>query len=417
MPTMNNNDTLVDLVLDLSLESVGSTGLEGFSIRNIANAAGCSVTPIYRRFATKSELLLAVQMYAYGEELKFHKDFTAQLEGMPLDFENMVEVVILYIEKRAKFTVARFGSEVLVKFDPDTFSRELLQHWHQLRLKFWSDLLSAAERVFPAELPGFIATYVVMEELYAYELWPNTHYRMLLSETVRALFACTFGVQDTAAEGKVCLWINKGTDAFPDFDKHQPDDLAEKLLEMAAVEIRKKGVDSLSQRSLTKKAGVSSAMIAYHFGNMANFVNEALWRVLLKDLPRQYNPGVVESVKQKDQVEWVRVLRRLTRPKTKHVKAGFYAEYACLTGQASLLASRQKSLYPLIEHLRRIDGWGTYRSAQTIWPSSLNVERGSASVCSIWLKGQAVLNDALSGPDMIPNAAFYFAAELLFVEP
>ncbi|MCP5301539.1 MAG: TetR/AcrR family transcriptional regulator [Pseudomonadales bacterium] len=414
MASIDNNDALVNRVLDLSLDAVSRSGLDGFSIRNIASEAGCSVTPISRRFETKADLLLAVQNHAYGEELKFHRNLAAELESMPLSYENLVEVLILYIEKRTKFKTARFWSEVLLKLEPGAFSRDLLRHWHQMRVKFWSDRLKGTERSFSSALPELIVTYITMEELFAYQLWPNIHYRMLLQENVRALLAGSFGIQDNAVEGDVFLWLNSGGEAFPEFDKHPPDDLAEKLLEIAADEIKEKGLGSLSQRRLTKKAGVSSAMIAYHFDNMANFVNEALWHALLREKPSEFNAKDLNSIKQKNKVEWARVLKRLTRPKTGNTKAGFYSDYAKLTGQACLLASRQESLYPLIEHLRRIGGWGTFKSGQTFWPDSLVVKRGTASVFAVWMKGQAILNEALSDSGMIPEEMFFSAAELLF---
>ena len=98
MASIDNNDALVNRVLDLSLDAVSRSGLDGFSIRNIASEAGCSVTPISRRFETKADLLLAVQNHAYGEELKFHPNLAAELESMPLSYENLVEVLILYID-------------------------------------------------------------------------------------------------------------------------------------------------------------------------------------------------------------------------------------------------------------------------------------------------------------------------------
>src|SRR5690606_23194714 len=157
-------------------------------------------------------------------------------------------------------------------------------------------------------------------------------------------------------------------------------------------------------------------MIVYHFGNMANFVNQAVWHALLRDIPKELDPNFNESVgvKQKNMSEWATVLQRLTRPKVDHRPAGFYVDYARLTGQACLLATRRRELWPLVEHLRKIDGWGTFRAGQTVWPTSLLVERGSATAFAVWIKGQAVFNEAVCDGEPIPREALLSAARLIF---
>jgi hypothetical protein len=82
-------------------------------------------------------------------------------------------------------------------------------------------------------------------------------------------------------------------------------------------------------------------------------------------------------------------------PRTDYRTAGFYIRFARITGQASLLACRQPELRSLIEHLRTLEGAATYHSAKKIWQSSTHFDRGRAAAFGTWIKGQAVLNEAL----------------------
>lgn len=412
---MNKKESLSEQLVVSALDLVCDQGLDNFSIRNVAEAANCSVTPVTKRFETKAVLLHAAQSEAYGADLRFHEAFAEQVAGMPFSYENLTEMVVSYVEQRAQFKVARFWSELLVESGMGLSSAALLTHWYKMRVNFWQNQLDGSGRKLHSWLAEFIAIYTVMEEFYAYELYPGIHYRFLLKEGVRAMFAKSFAEEGRdSVSGSICFWLNKGQVALSGFERDDNSDLAEKLLDLASEEIRKKGVGSLSQRSLAKKAGASSAMIAYHFGNMANFTNQAIWHVLMREIPSSLDPKKNPQIKQKNNEEWVRVLRRLISIEAENGRAGFYTQYARTTGQACLLSARQHALHPLIEHLRRIDGWGTYRSGKSVWPETMTVERGTAMAFGVWIKGLAIIHEALGEGFAIESDRLLGAAELLF---
>ena len=62
----------------------------------------------------------------------------------------------------------------------------------------------------------------------------------------------------------------------------------------------------------------------------------------------------------------------------------------------ALMARREHGLLPVILHLRRIEGSGTYRASQTIWPEEHRIEHAAAALFGIWVKGQALMNETIS---------------------
>lgn len=410
---MTKETSLNEQLVNHSIELICTRGLENYSIRNVAAAAACSTTPITSRFKGKAGLLKAAQDDAYESDLAFHADISKQIAGMPINYITFPVFICNYVRQRSKLKIARFWSELLVKYDQGLSCKDSLKRWHDMRVDFWRLQLGRAEIDFHPRLACFVADYIVMEELYSYELGDDIRYNLLLSESVKSLMEKSFNAPQINSHGPVIRWLNNDSPDFPDFDNHERSELAERLLNLAGDAIRKGGIDALSQRTLTKKAGVSSAAIAYHFGNMANFTNEALWHVLLRELPAQFDPNKTARIKQTSLTEWVQSLRRLTRSKTEEKAPGFYNEYSRLTGQACLLARRDNSLLPLIKHLRQIDGWGTYRSGNTYWPDALHVDRGNAATFGIWIKGRAVLQDAFSAKTYIPESDFTGIAAIL----
>jgi AcrR family transcriptional regulator len=412
---MSDVDALHNLILEQTVDAVCSQGLDDVSLRAIAAAAGCSTTAVIQRFTNKAGLLDAALEFALRRDSEFHQDFSAQLEGLPISYAHFSELIASYIEQRATLAIARFWSEILFKSNQVHKARAELERWYAVRVNFWKRQL-ANDGMFEGSLAPLIAAYSAMEEVYAYELVNNVQYKLLLRETTRALVANSFDAGVNGGSGDLSLWLNKGSARFQSLQSSDANELGETLVELAADDILAQGIGSLSQRRLAKRAGTSSSMIVYHFGNMANFVNQAVWHALLRDIPKEINPDFNESigVKQKNMSEWVAAIKKLTAPKIDDNPAGFYTDYARLTGQACLLATRRKELRPLVEHLRKIDGWGTFRAGQTIWPTSLVVKRGSATAFGVWIKGQSVFNEAVCYRQPISTETLLSAAELIF---
>jgi AcrR family transcriptional regulator len=406
-------DQLTAKLLKSSLSSISKEGLDNFSMRNLAAKSKCSTTAISNRFPSKAILIESAQEYALEQDIGFHKQLASELKNAPITYETFAELVTAYIRQRTLFPASRFWSEMLTKSKMRLSSQTYLKEWIQVRTDFWQNLLLETHADNAPELASIITSYTIMEEFYAYEIGQNIQYPLLVGESARALLAKSFGAKSNASKGAISLWLSQGGISFlPEKETHN--ELAENLVELASNEILKNGINSLNQRNMTKKAGVSSAMIAYHFGNMTNFINDSIMHALVRGAPAHLLNPKKSNAKQKTRQQWAQALQQLTLPQAASKGAGFYTDYARLTGQACLLAANFQALNPLVLHLRRIDGWGTYHSSKTLWPTSLTVDRGSATVFAVWLKGQSIINEAVYKSEAIPMKTFNAAAKIIF---
>ncbi|WP_285020208.1 hypothetical protein [Novosphingobium sp. fls2-241-R2A-195] len=134
-----------------------------------------------------------------------------------------------------------------------------------------------------------------------------------------------------------------------------------------------------------KQANASLSMIAYHFGDTESFVNEAVWRALVQGIPIEVDPNRADGLPLSAIDDWTELLARLIRPRQERELPGFYVGVARLIGQAALFARRRKDLLPVILHLRKIEGTGTFRASQTIWPTGLAIEKPSTPEIAVEL--------------------------------
>lgn len=403
-------------MLEKAIDKISYQGLDGFTFRSVATAADCSTTAVIQRFTNKEGLINATLAVALSEDARLHQKLARSLDGMPVLFSSISDLLASYVELRANTPIARFWSEIIFSSDQTPAISKAAKNWYQLRVDFWQTLFAHCQELNSEETASLVTSYAIMEEVYAFELKDSIRYRQLLRETCRALLANSFNQNDHQSNGDISLWINRQNSSFPDFRDKEANETADKLLDLAADDIFQNGIGSINQRRMSKLADMSSSMINYHFGSMSNFINQAVWHALQRDIPHEFEPIVDPALKQKDMREWATVLQRLTRPAAGKTSAGFYSNYARLSGQASLLAVKNKQLGSLIEHLRRIDGWGTYRAGQTIWPSTLAVRRGNATAFGVWIKGEAVVNSVINGGRKIEQRTLTSAANLLFVK-
>lgn len=412
---MTKADELSEQVIHLSLELVSDRGLENHSIRNVAALANCSTTPITSRFKNKSGLIQAAQKKALELDTAFHQQLADEAVGMPISFATLTSYIRGYLYRRTQFKVARFWSEMIAKNDQGLTSKAESTRWHEMRIRFWQGMLAGSPHACHPELATLLCCYLFMEEFYAYELAGDINYQLMLTESIETLLCNTFSADTNAKRGDVIRWLNNNAVDFPYFDTQARSELANRLVELAVEAIRQKGLNALSLRTLTTKAGVSSAAIAYHFGNMSNFSNAALWHVLLYALPAQFDAN--KTVKRLRNIqEWTHSLQQLTRSADGDSPGGFYSDYSRLTGQACLFAGQDHQIHPLISHLRKIDGWGTHRSGNSSWPEHFSVDRGTAATFGIWLKGRSLLHEAISDQSEIPGQVFISAAEILLLD-
>lgn len=111
--------------------------------------------------------------------------------------------------------------------------------------------------------------------------------------------------------------------------------------------------------------------------------------------------------------DWSRELGETMQGKGDDRPAGFYVNYSRTLGQTCLVAATDPAMREFVLQLRVIEGAGIYRASQSIWAPSVRLSRDTATGFALWIKGQAILNEA-SGSNSTDSASeILFAAAAL----
>lgn len=384
-----------EALLDQTIAMVAEAGLEKISLRTIAAQAGCTTAVIFQQHGGKAGLMAAALRRALAQDEAAHAALAAECGGLLTSHSSLADFLAGYVALRAGQPVPRFWSEVLFKSKQVGNATSHLVRWHAMRTAFWSGVLGGVST--DPVLAEMIAGYTAMEETYAYPLAGEMQYQLLLRETARALTGTVFG-PSPAGDGAPGVSARLDRAPLPSASTEAVA-MREQLLSHAVAAIVEDGIGTINKRGLTDKAAVSSSMIAYHFGDMRSFVNEAVWRALVHGIPRELDPTLGNAAIPATLAEWFAALDGHVRPRVGDAPAGFYTGFARITGQACLLAEARGSLMPLVRHLRALEGWGTYRVVQTIGLAGNRIGRDQAAAFGMWIKAEAVLREAgLSDP-------------------
>jgi len=387
-------------LIDATIDDIANHGLEAVSLRRISAAVGRSTTAIFQHFGGKSGLLRASLDHAFECDRAFHKAMLDEIEGLVPDHNALVTVIALYIENLATAARAPIWREILFKAAQLEDAAGLLDRWYAMREDHWRNVC----RVTPGRdhLPPLLVAYTAMEEVYASVLHADLGYRLALRETIERLLDAAFD-RPASISSEVAIWQEKRVPAPPAPERKGDGALAERLIDVAAREIFQHGVMTLNHRRLTALAGVSPAMIVYHFGDMVTLANAAIWRALMQGLPAFLDDEIPETSSRGTMAAWATTLGETVSHGASGPSAGFYIAYARIVGQVCLLARRNESLVPLVRHLRSIEGSGVYRASKFSWPTMLEMSRANAAGFAIWIKGFAILNGGLARDKVDPR--------------
>jgi AcrR family transcriptional regulator len=382
-----------ETLLDLTIDAAAAQGLDGVSLRAIASDAGASTTAIFQNYSGKAELIADAVRAAITRDEIFHNEMREQTCALVRGQLGFADFIVSYVELRADNAPARFLAEVLVKARDHPQCRDDLAQWHDARQRFWAGMIST--QGIKAAFATIVADYVLMEEFYAFALVGQMQYRLLLHETARALCEAVFhDGRSTAMNGGVSLSLGITPYSARVPSTNGGHAVVGKLLDAAVELINRAGIGAINQRAIAKAVGVSTAMIPYHFKDMRSFTTQAIWHALVQDIPVQLDPDHENEGLPRNLADWLGILDTLLQSATAERDAGFYVSFARLTGEASLMAGRNPALLPLIEYLRGLEGWGTYRVGRAIEPLAQLIGRDHAAAFGVWIKAEAILRSA-----------------------
>lgn len=387
---------------------IAQGGVEALSLRAVTADVGKSTMSVFQLFGSKDGLVRASVERALADERAFHAGLLDDLRGLPSGRAIAGDVICAYILRRADLPSARLWLEVLFKSRRFPGTEDLARAWHGLRADFWGTLFAGTEC---AALVPVLPALTLAEEAYAHALAHRTGYPLLLGEAMRILVGADRGAG--RSHGAVRDWVERGADFTPPHALPATPVMA-RLLEAAVAQLVREGPSGFNAKKAAAEEDIPSSQIVYHFGDFATFRNRAILQALMRGIP-DYLDGADEIAPSADATRpWNEELERLVRPAQGDQAAGYYVNYARIVGQAAISGRADSALVPLILHLRAIEGRGIHRASQS-WPEPLRLDRGRAAGFAIWIKGQAILNEALGhdprASDGIAEAAAIFARE------
>lgn len=409
-PNEPSSAAIADQLVMHTIAMIAHQGLDKLSLRTIAARSGCSTAYIFQKFGNRDGLVLAALDRAIAIEQASHADLLEQLSPLPVGQTALGDFLCYYVETRAAADVPRFMLSWVANSVPAHIAG-LLGIWHTMRRDFW-EAVSLRCGLQP-DMPAILAAYALMEESYAVALQGSLRYDLLLKETIRALLGLNRSA-DASEEVSIADTLNV---VPPPLGPGTPDangSIRDRLLFHAREEILQNGIGAVNQRSAARNAGASNSAIAYYFGSMDAFVDEAIWRAMLSDIPPELDPNRTIEGRRLSVQQWLTALSRHLQGPDDGQAAGFYCTYARLTVQTCLLAHSRPSLKPLVVFLRELDGWGTYRTSRNLEATFKPIGRDQASAFAIWIKGSAVINAVADSGNPITVGALRSGAAWIF---
>lgn len=397
-----------DRIVDAALDIIARCGLDGLTLRDLAQSIGKSTTVIVNLFGSKSGLIDAMGEAALAQDRDFHRRFFAGVEGWPPGRDALAGVILAYLHARAAPSACwvRVWEALLLDMDPSAERRAFVASWEAMRLAAWEGFLGPDDRL--RAFAPFLTSCLLMEQYYAGALAGRPDYEAILAEGIGGLVDRALGRADgpaVAADG----FVERLTVPRAPAEGLAPDSMKLRLLDIAADQILGQGIGAVTNRSVSLEAGTSTSTIAHHWGDMRHFLIDAIWHSVFREMPRYLDHRHLgEAGAPADLEGWVALIGPTLDP-----SGGFYVKYARLIAQICLKARQEPAFQELAMMLRGPEGGGTYTNRSEVWPATFDLTRLAASRFALWIKGQALVVGATrtaAGAGQLQGAALALVA-------
>ncbi|WP_427788778.1 TetR/AcrR family transcriptional regulator [Brevundimonas diminuta] len=384
-------------ILDAALEIIARVGLDGLTLRDLAQSIGKSTTVIVNLFGSKAGLIEAVSEVALAQDEAFHRDFFARLDHLPPGRDALIGVILSYLKVRSSSQAhgARVIEALILTHDPSEARRDFILRWDQIRLRAWREFLErfAGRHGVSGDFTPFLGGFLLMEQYYAVALSDRSDYGAILVETVGAMVDRAMDHPDGPAVA-TDWFTHRLIIPHEPAEGLDPDSMKLRLLNIAADQILGQGVNGVTNRSVSLEAGTSTSTIAHHWGDMGQFLMDAVWHSVFREMPPYLDHRRLgRTGPPTDVAGWAELIAPTLAPAD-----GFYVKYARLIAQICLKARLEPGFQDLAMILRGPEGGGTYTNRADVWPETFDLTRLAASRFAIWIKGQALIVSATQQP-------------------
>lgn len=415
---------------------VRAEGLQGLTLRSLAQRLDVSVTVLTTHYGNRSDLLAAICRAAAGREARHMDAWRGLFEGLervPPTLAASLAEAILDEQATELADVAVLYFELLHACAWDESVRGALEDWTARRRGFWDAFGRGAGISAALVDSGWWHGYMIAEGFYGLALDGDPAYRLLRRLGLQRLFAGGIAQEEHAPDGKGGLFAGgiaqeqhapdgmeslfaggtaqeeyapdgKVFDGLGERMRHAERPAGEAVAAPAwvaaaaracGIRLAMQGVGALTHRAIAADAGIAHTTLSYRFPTQHDLVVAGLESITAHIL------GAVDA----DSLDGVHRLRT--------EGDGAQLDLARANLAVALAARRMPALLPHVAHMRSRRGVNLAKVLRRYLPQARGVDALCAQVVSLGLTG--LTNAAPPGEpgDAAVAAAFGAAARWL----
>lgn len=299
---MSTSKNSKDLIIEQALQLVASEGIDGLTLRPLAQRTGLSVASVTHHLGSKRTMIDLLALVALRAELAFHADCRQRFES----------IALLPVAARARLADQVFGEWLDRNHLQLTFLIELvharvrepgdcavLENWFTEAGEFWSYMLFGTPAASKLAMG-----YILDEAAYSLGVGENLYYTALRSLCLERLVQGIFpadGVQSAVAEAFAAI-VAALKPSVPDgfVRLAEEESKRDRIAACAADILSRRGIEGITHRSVGAAANVPPSTVVYHFGPREALISAGL-HAIIADFHAQGNrnaataPGVQEE--------------------------------------------------------------------------------------------------------------------------
>lgn len=271
-----------EAIIEQALQLVAGEGIDGLTLRPLAQRTGLSVASVTHHLGSKSAMIDSLASAALAADAAFYADCRQRFDGL----------APLPAGARARLANQLFGEWVDRNRLQLTFLIELvhsrvrepdgcaiLEDWFAMAGDFWSQILFGT----PAA-SALAMGYMLDEAAYSLGVGGNPIYAALrslcLDRLAHGIFPADGGAPDQAETFAALVAALKPPAPREPGCPAEGDTKRDRIAACAAAILSQKGIEGITHRSVAQAANISPSTVVYHFGPREALISAGLHAII-----------------------------------------------------------------------------------------------------------------------------------------
>ncbi|MDE2561729.1 MAG: TetR family transcriptional regulator [Sphingomonadales bacterium] len=271
-----------EAIIEQALQLVASEGIDGLTLRPLAQRTGLSVASVTHHLGSKGDMIDSLAMAALKAEVAFYADNRQRFEGFgPLPAgarARLAEQVFgEWLDRnrlQLTFLIELVHSRVR---KPDDC--EILEDWFSAAGDFWSEIVFGSPQARTLAMG-----YILDEAAYSLGVGENLFYRALrslcLDRLAHGIFPAQAGTRDEGEAFAAVVAALKPPASNGSTRLAEENSKRERIAACAAEILSQHGIEGITHRSVGKAANVPPSTVVYHFGSREALISAGLHAII-----------------------------------------------------------------------------------------------------------------------------------------